>query len=169
MSALQYASPLDMQLWAAEQMAREPDFVIGDPASPYMRRWFVVPRNELQNVYLHEILRSDEDSAGHDHPWSNTSIVIEGEYVEVTYFDNQPWIESGRFVRKMGSIVNREATDTHRLIIPEGGRAVSLFITRQKVRDWGFWCTYGRGWVHWREFTGGENGEVLGAGCGDAA
>jgi hypothetical protein len=51
-------------------------------------------------------------------------------------------------------------------ILP-GERAVSLFMTGPKVREWGFACP--KGWVHWRDFTGGENGELVGRGCGEFA
>lgn len=47
---------------------RPPDVVIGGDASPYMRRWWVIPRNRRFNVYLHHFLRSDDDRALHDHP-----------------------------------------------------------------------------------------------------
>ena len=58
-----------LQEWAATVMAsRRPDFIIGPEDNPYMRRWFIVPRNPYQNIYLHEVLRSDDDRAGHDHP-----------------------------------------------------------------------------------------------------
>lgn len=165
MSNLAYASIADMRAWAAAIMQRAPDFVIGEAENPYLRRWWVIPRNELCNVYLHEILRSDDDRAGHDHPWMNTSVLIDGGYEEITYFRQQPWLEAYRLTRGAGDVVSREATDTHRLIIPEGGRAVSLFITGPKVRDWGFWCPNGERFVHWRTFTGGENGEIVGRGC----
>ena len=75
-----YASLVDMMGWARAAMARKPDFVIGEPVAPYLRRWWIIPRNEQMNVYLHEILRDDDDRALHDHPWANTSYVIEGRY-----------------------------------------------------------------------------------------
>lgn len=46
-----------------------------------------------------------------------------------------------------------------------GARAVSLFIAGPKVREWGFHCP--NGWVHWREFTAGDRGELVGRGCGE--
>lgn len=164
---LAYASPEDMLVWARARMQRPHDFHIGDAEAPYLRRWWHVPRNEMANVYLHEILRSDEDRAGHDHPWANTSLVIEGGYWEVIYCEREPWVEVDRQWRGPGSVVARQATDTHRLIVPDGGRAVSLFMTGPKVREWGFWCPDGKGWVHWRDFTGGANGELVGRGCGE--
>lgn len=155
---LEYASPDDLRVWAASLMAREPDFMIGEPERPYLRRWWVIPRNESCNVYLHEILRSDDDRALHDHPWANTSMLLDGRYVEHNH--------EGSFLREAGWVGSRPAEAAHRLEILPGERAVSLFFTGPKIREWGFLCP--NGWVHWRDFTGGQNGEIVGRGCGEA-
>jgi len=158
MRPLAYSSPEEMAAWAAQQMDRSPDFVIGEAAAPYMRRWWIIPRNKQCNVYLHEILRSHDDRALHDHPWPNTSMLLAGRYVEHT--------PDGTFMREAGWVGSRGADAAHRLEILPGERAVSLFITGPKVREWGFHCP--NGWVHWRDFTGGEHGEIVGRGCGEA-
>jgi hypothetical protein len=166
-----YATLEDLQVWARARMQRDPDFVIGDPDNPYMRRWWIVPRNEFCNVYLHEILRSDDDRALHDHPWANTSLLIDGEYQEVVPFYAKIYKGPGQqpdmltqMTRRAGDVITRRATDAHRLVIPDGGKPViSLFMTGPKIRDWGFWCP--QGWRHWREFTGGAQGEIVGRGC----
>jgi hypothetical protein len=152
-----YAGIGAMAAWAISEMRREPDFVIGDPNNPYMRRWWIVPRNEQQNVYLHEILRDDDDRALHDHPWDNVSQLLIGRYREVTPI--------GNFIREAGSLVQRKATDAHRLELIGSEPCISLFFTGPKVRDWGFHCP--KGFVGWRDFTGGENGELIGRGCGE--
>lgn len=152
----QYATINDMQRWAQETMRREPDFVIG---GDYMRRWYIIPRNEMMNLYLHETLRSDDDVM-HDHPWDNTSLVIAGGYLEHT--------PDGTYSRSPGAIVSRKATDAHRLELMHG-RSISLFLTGPKVRDWGFHCP--KGWVPWQTFTGGYHSgrSDKGAGCGEFA
>lgn len=152
---LEYTGIGDMAAWARARMQRAPDFVIGEPA--YLRRWWIVPRNEMQNTYLHEIRRSDDDRALHDHPWRNTSLVLIGRYREITPL--------GSFIRESGCVVEREATDAHRLELIDDEPCVTLFFTGPKVRDWGFQCP--NGWVHWRDFTAGENGEIVGRGCGE--
>jgi len=161
---LEYASLNDMKDWARGIMQRAPDFVIGDN---YLRRWWVIPRNEGCNIYLHEITKSDEDRAGHTHPWNNTSYLIEGEYVEVVYSRQTPWAELDRFHRKAGDIVERTADHCHRLIVPEGGRAVSLFITGPKIQEWGFWCAEGERFVHWTDFVDMTDSGKVGRGCGE--
>ncbi|WP_088183945.1 cupin domain-containing protein [Sphingobium sp. Z007] len=152
-----YASLTDMQAWAAAVMSRDCDFPIGDPV--YLERWWIIPRNEQQNVYLHRILRDDDDRALHDHPWENVSYVIAGSYREIT--------PAGTFIRQPGDVITRAATALHRLELIDGEPCVSLFFTGQKVREWGFDCP--KGWVHWRDFTGGENGQLVGRGCGEMA
>lgn len=157
MKAIGYSGIDELAVWARARMQRLPDFVIGGVDNPYMRRWWIVPRNELQNVYLHQILRDDDARALHDHPWANTSILLIGRYREIT--------PMGEFIREAGSVVHRSAEDAHRLELIDGEPCVSLFFTRAKERDWGFHCS--KGWVHWRDFTAGDNGEIVGLGCGE--
>ncbi|GFM29238.1 hypothetical protein [Novosphingobium sp. PY1] len=151
---LTYATLPEMQAWAESIMQREPDFVIGDD---YLRRWFVVPRNEQMNVYLHEIRKSDDDRALHDHPWANTSYLISGRYIEHT--------PQGATVRNAGDFVERSAMALHRLEVIPGERAISLFITGPKVREWGFAC--GHGWVHYLDFVNEDDPGQPGRGCGE--
>ena len=143
-----------IQLWAAAQMLRKPDFIIGDD---YLRRWWILPRNDYTNLYLHEILASDDDRALHDHPWASTSFIIDGSYIE-----HLPNGES--HIRVAGDVIHRKAEQLHRLEIPEGGKAISLFITGPKERKWGFDCP--NGWVHWKDFVGEDTGKI-GRGCGE--
>lgn len=156
MSGSPYSGPEEMLAWANALMSsRQPDFVIGDN---YLRRWWIVPRNEMCSVYLHEILASDDDRALHDHPWSNTSILLDGMYIE-----HLP--DGTAHERRAGSVVHREAHAAHRLEIPEGGRAVSLFLTGPKVREWGFHCP--NGWRVWHEFVDARDSGQIGRGCGE--
>jgi hypothetical protein len=153
---LPYASLEDMEAWADELMAsRNPDFIIGDN---YLRRWWVVPRNKNVNIYLHEINKSDDDRAFHDHPWVNTSFLIRGSYIEHT--------PEGVFQRNAGDIIERPATALHRLEVVDNARVISLFITGPIVREWGFDCP--QGWRHWTEYTKGDgNHSGVGRGCGE--
>lgn len=170
---------LTLLLMLAWQLAmcrfREPDFVIGKPGSVYMNRWWVIPRNRWFNIYLHQILRDDDDRALHDHPWVNGSIVLKGGYWEVVPEYRPTFsfpVPPTRTVwRKAGSIVLRRPTAAHRLVVGaqgmEGrGPCWSLFVTGPVVRDWGFWCA--KGWVLHSDFTDGANSGVIGRGCGEA-
>ena len=146
-----------------ERMTRRPpDFVIGG-SNAYLRRWFVIPRNRIFNVYLHEFLRSDDDRALHDHPWANLSILLRGRYVEHTIAAGgvnrrQTFVAGDWRLRWTGRIAHRvELTD---------GPCWTLFITGPRYRQWGFHCP-DRGWVHWAAFTSpGDSGSV-GKGCAE--
>lgn len=148
----------EMQAWAESLMAsRKFDFAIGGEADPYILRWWVLPRNPWLNQYLHDIRRSDDDRALHDHPWPNTSLLIFGSYIEHT--------PEGSFVRKAGDVIHRPATAQHRLEVIPGERAISLFATGPKVREWGFACP--QGWVHWKDFSDPIETGRTGRGCGE--
>lgn len=141
---------------------RPPDVIIGGAADPYMRRWWVIPRNRLFNIYLHHFMRSDDDRALHDHPWWNLSILLLGRYVEHT-------ISAGginvRTERRAGETKFRTASAAHRIELIDGP-CWTLFITGPMIRSWGFHCP--RGWVPWKEFTKPENPGEIGRGCGEA-
>jgi len=133
---------------------RAPDFVIGPPGDPYLRRWWVIPRNRWFNIYLHNILRNDDDRALHDHPWINVSIVLTGVLREV--------LPTGARILQRFAVVGRRATAAHRLEVLHGP-VWTLFITGPVIREWYFHCP--QGLVHWRKFTkAGAPGET-GAGC----
>lgn len=122
---------------------RPPDFVIGNPADPYLRRWWLAPRSDKGNVYLHNIRKSDSDRALHDHPWDNLTIVLKGVYVEVT--------PTGSDLRIEGDVAWRKATDRHRIVLPRlTDEAWTLFVTGPKVREWGFWV--GEQFIPWRDY-----------------
>lgn len=152
---------------------RPPDFVIGDREDPYLRRWWVIPRNPVFNIYLHQILKSDQDRALHCHPWVNLSVILWGSYLErlpkyqtqATGFDYTPGFTRD-VLRETGSISVRMGHWRHRLILSTGEQCWSLFFTGPVYRRWGFHCR--TGWVYWRNYVDPKNKGVIGAGCGDA-
>ncbi len=150
-------------------LLRPPHFVIGHEGSPYMNRWYVIPRNRLFNIYLHQILRSDDDRALHDHPWLNCSIVLSGSYHEVMPVSapSWSWPLPPQFCRPRtaGSIVLRRPSAAHRLEVDPGRPCWSLFITGPNVRTWGFWCP--RGFRPWQQFVDMTNTGAIGPGCGE--
>lgn len=135
---------------------RAPDLIIGGAENPYIYRWWVIPRNRLFNIYLHHIVRDDDDRALHDHPWVNISVVLKGGYTEVMPHATK-W-------RTAGSLVFRRPTSAHRLIVGKGS-CWSLFITGPRVREWGFLCP--KGWRSWRIFTAADDSGRIGRGCDD--
>lgn len=140
---------------------RPPDVVIGGDADPYMRRWWLIPRNRWFNIYLHHFMRSDDDRALHDHPWWNFSILLRGRYVEHS-------ISAGGINRKVerraGQMKFRGAKAAHRIELIDGP-CWTVFVTGPVLRSWGFHCR--RGWVHWKQFTKPEKPGEIGTGCGE--
>nr|DAG84893.1 MAG TPA: hypothetical protein [Caudoviricetes sp.] len=153
---------------------REPDFIIGGD-DPYLRRHFLIPRNPVFNVYVHEFLRSDDDRAHHDHPWLfNISWLIDGWYVEHTIAVGGLLIRTNR---KTGDWKFRWGKAPHRVELltvsdfirsqPDNKRPLScwtVFVTGPRVRSWGFYCME-RGWVHWKKFTAPDDKGAVGKGC----
>lgn len=156
---------------------RGPDVVIGGWESPYLYRWFLIPRNRFFNVYLHCFLRSDDDRAHHDHPWLfNASLLLDGEYIEHT-------IATGGIAkttrRGPGALKVRFGAAPHRIelleqfavevrparanAIDEPLRCWTLFITGPRCREWGFHCVHR--WIHWKEFTAADDPGAIGKGC----
>lgn len=168
-NALTIAAARGLRGWATKKLIQnKPDMIIGTRESPYLLRWYIIPRNRFFNIYLHRFCRSDDDRALHDHPWWSASLIIMGHYNEVT--------ETGQQRVTSGQLVFRSAEHRHRVEL-ETVKATTLFITGPKIRDWGFWCK--RGFVPWQEFTSeapGTEGKAaekrpnvssVGRGCGE--
>lgn len=131
---------------------------------PQLLRWWILPRNKYFNIYLHKVIRDDEDRALHDHPWNSLSLLLWGKLGE-SYFTHEP--NSDQFETYMGVLQQEQPTSSHvmkpgrfryrpaefahRLFLPDPGKpAWTLFMTGPKFRKWGFWCR--KGWMRWEEF-----------------
>jgi hypothetical protein len=140
---------------------RPPDVIIGGEADPYLKRWWLIPRNCVFNIYLHHFLRSDDDRALHDHPWWNLSILLRGRYVEHTIAAGGVNIRTERCA---GGHKFRRASAAHRIELTDGP-CWTLFITGPRLREWGFHCRLG--WVQWQQFTKPDKPGEIGRGCGE--
>lgn len=136
--------------------SRKPDFVVGND---YLRRWWIIPRNNFFNAYLHQFLRSDEDRALHDHPSWNISYLLKGEYTEWTIA--QGGVHHSK-IYKAGNLRFRLARTAHRIEL-HSGPCWSLFINGPKWRNWGFHCP--KGWRPWQEFVDVNDRGAVGPGC----
>lgn len=163
-----------LQVLADKHMQRKPSIIIGGDEDPYMLRWYCIPRNRALNIYLHKIVRSDDDRALHDHPWPSLSLTLSGGVTE-QYWDVKRARERTRMFW-FGDLIYRSASFRHRLIVDSKQPTITLFITGPRIRSWGFWCpNYGDArhafgshrFVPWRKFTTGPNGETIGKGCGE--
>lgn len=161
---------------------RPPDFVIGGPDRPYLRRWWLTPWSRwgrdnpttrlqrigsalarlLPSAYLHQFLRSDDDRALHDHPWSSLSILLRGYYVEHTIaaggIRHERLLVTGDWrLRLSGRLA-------HRVELPHGEPCWTLFVIGPKYRAWGFHCP-DEGWIPWQRFTAPDDKGAVGPGC----
>lgn len=116
----------------------------------------------LGAVRIHEIVASDDSRAFHDHPWPFLSILLRGSYVEiqpgwglsdcdgVVVACPSPGEDDESIRRYRAPTINRKhAMDLHVLTV-ERGPVWTLFLTRPKVRSWGFAGPFG--WLPWRSF-----------------
>lgn len=135
---------------------------IGGADDPYMVRWRLLPRNRWGNIYVHRFLRSDEDRALHDHPWSSVSILLRGHLRETFLAEDESGapVHLCRDIRRFWPMW-RGARFAHRLET-SGKGALTLFLVGPRQREWGFLCP--QGWRHWRRFVD-LNGPGSGPGC----
>lgn len=142
---------------------REPNVFLGGREDTYMKRWFVIPRNPVFNIYFHEFMRSDNDVL-HDHPWWNASWILAGSYKEIV-----PDVAKGvqpkqgvplkTLVRKEGFFGFRRGVAAHRVELydhptePRSLYVYTLFFTGPRFRKWGFWCKHA--WRYWEDFNNG--------------
>ena len=123
--------------------------VIHLEGDPYLVRFRLLVTQSLCG-YLHHILRSDADRNLHDHPFDFVTIVLWGGYYEHT--------PAGRRWCPPGTVIRHSAEDLHRIEIPAGQTAWTLFLRGPRTRDWGFQTP--DGWIDWRDYE--EAGDMTG-------
>jgi hypothetical protein len=106
---------------------REPDDLVGPPGRPFMKRWYIIPRNPVFNIYLHEFVNDDYD-VPHSHPWWSLSFILKGSYLE--------HVNGQRKVREKWGLVLRRPETFHRIQYLE--RCWSIFLTGPRLKKWGF-------------------------------
>lgn len=111
----------------------------------YLARFWLTPPTTSEtgglesglSELLHRIVEPDDARAFHDHPWSFTSIVLAGGYVE----ERQTEDGLRREVRDVGSVAFRETLDLHRVAEVEPGTWTRV-TTGKRRRTWGFWLPF---------------------------
>lgn len=110
--------------------------IVNCDRDPYLHRWYVFQSDRVA-LFVHKFVRSDEDRALHDHPWSFLVIPVWRGYIEHN--------DRGRVrVLPLLGIRLRPATYRHRveLLSDKTGAPLpswSIFFRFRRVRDWGFW------------------------------
>ena len=103
---------------------------MGNQEDPYLIRWMLVVFG--YSFRLHHWIGSDDKRFFHDHATDLISIVLKGQYENVT--------PDGRFSVKAGSIWFAKAKKKHYLDIHPDGAWTLLFCSRP-YHKWGFWIT----------------------------
>jgi len=99
-------------------------------------------------LYIHQILRSDEDNDSHDHPWGFTSVILSGSYEEsVTYPPHFDTVEHHRYYQ--GDVVEHDGEDAHRLRLLSK-EVWTLVVTSGRKREWGYQTK--EGWIGHKEY-----------------
>lgn len=107
----------------------------------------------LFGARVHHILRSDAGRDFHDHPWWYLTIILRGGYWEIRpeFFAGVVIGETRRW-HGPGNVLLRRARSWHRLELPTGETAWTLFCTGPKMQPWGF--LVGQQKIGWREYLG---------------
>jgi hypothetical protein len=167
---------------------REPDFMVTRDKGTriYLKRWWLIPRNNFFNIYLHNMLL-DDDAVLHDHPYISLSLVLTDGLVEhYVKKPRQEWakeclrrdgkanIEWNARQRDThaGDLVYRSSQFAHQLVVMKP--AWTIFMTGPRIKTWGFWCPRGfRKWDKYVEVTQDPSGKNqggksnVGIGCGE--
>ena len=145
---------------------------------PYLVRYTIFSCQWF-GIFIHKILRSDDDRDLHDHPWNFWTLILKGGYAEETPLVNPPtWRDHlPKMILKSrwcgpGTLIRHSAEDCHRLELrsnsPYNGDKCSdsscrvcgfkpvwtLFIHGPRRRDWGFHTR--DGWVQWEKYLEGR-------------
>lgn len=139
----------------------------------YLRRFFIFrskwlrkllgksdKNGEWGNIYLHHILRSDDDPDPHDHPWDFTSLILKSGY------SDEQWQWNTRYKKREftgyervrpGMLVRRKAEHIHRVRLRKNSRGEeipcwSLVRTGPYRRNWHFLKEWG--FQLWWEYLG---------------
>lgn len=110
--------------------SREPNLTVTvDNGKPYLKRWWLIPKNPFLNIFLHHFEHSDEPVL-HDHPWPFLSFVLKGRLSE-------SFVIGGRLCVQ-GRIYFRKSTTLHFLSLIKNEPVWTLIITGPDVREWGY-------------------------------
>jgi len=152
---------------------------------PYLVRYTIISTRWFR-LFVHKILRSDDDRDLHDHPWPFWTLILWGRYTEhvpilpVRFADCKMITKSRKF--GPGSLIRHRASDCHRLDLePSEGLLAAqakqdnhsvfvhvysggvmfkpvwtLFFAGIRRRDWGFHTP--NGWVQWEEYVNSRKG-----------
>lgn len=128
-----------------EALMRQPDETLDHEIhGPYLEKWLIERRQDGSARYVHRFLRPDADHETHDHPWDNRTVCYENGY-----WDERP---DGRRWVGPGDVLERLATDFHRVSFDPGRLPITVFEHGPKYNAWGFLGPDGIK-IPWRDYT----------------
>lgn len=130
----------------------------------YLRRFYFFKRSAFfltltggryEGLYLHHVMRPDEDQHLHDHPWDFSALIVAGGYQE-----DIPNLEHGKTWKHGGSLLIRvwgplsfrssRAEQLHRISADHFKKTWTIFLAGPKRRVWGFETE--NGWMPYDEY-----------------
>ncbi len=88
---------------------------------------------------IHHFTSIDRGSP-HCHPFSFTSHILSGGYVERVYTVNADGSWTARLEHRTAGTVHRvEATHIHQIVELSAGECYTLILPEEKTREWRFW------------------------------
>lgn len=128
----------------------------------YLRRFYLFRSKwfglNFGDLYLHHILRGDDDRLPHDHPWNFRTFVLKGQYREEIYdyegdFSNLTRVRRPDRIVKAGQYLFRRAEHIHQVKLDgRNGGAWTLLFAGKYRRDWHFIDEDKA--ILWRDFLG---------------
>lgn len=116
-----------------------------DNKAPYLIRYYLLHNNRSEscnfNIFLHKIVKSDNDESLHDHPWSFFNIILSGGYYESLFKRGESNNITGETItwRRPGYYSKNKANHCHKITLKNNTPCWTLFVPFKRVRPWGFW------------------------------
>ncbi len=99
-------------------------------------------------IYVHQILRSDEDLDPHDHPWNFSSVILEGAYEESAWYPPDfDYVYHKTYYT--GDVIEHKAVDAHRIRLLSREVWTLVFVSG-RTRYWGYQTKVG--WIGHEEY-----------------
>lgn len=123
--------------------------IVSKEGKVHFRRWRILATPWF-NIYIHNILRSDEDADPHDHPWSFLSIILWGGYMEAWLGAYEDWrYHEGQALRNSrrspGTMVYHHAKDFHKITLLKDSAWTLVFTFGKRRPSWGYQTRHG--WI----------------------